>query len=417
PEPEAPKHPAGKRAARPAQPRAEVVAAAVKRREASHDEPAPRPPVSAARIERRHVLLTLSFILLVIVPTAVSGWYLWTKAEDQYVSTVGFSVRKEDSAPAIDVLGGLTQLAGGSSAADTDILYDFLRSEDIVARIDAAVDLRGKFSKEWPNDPVFAYDPSGTIEDLTEHWQRQVRVLYDTTTQLITLRVAAYSPEDALAIAKATFEESSRTINRLSDIARDDATRFARDELARAQEKLTGARQALTAFRMRTQIVDPTADLAGQMGILNTLQASLAETLIELDTLRENATDSDQRVIQTEKKIEAIRNRISEEREKFSASSEGPGGENYAELMAEYEKLASDLLFDQTAYQSAQAAYDSSLAEAQRQSRYLAAHIEPKLAEASVVPDRPYLLLVVFGAMMLGWSILLLIYYSLRDRR
>ena len=242
-------------------------------------------------------------------------------------------------------------------------------------------------------------------------------MLYDTTTQLITLRVAAYTPEDALAIAEATFQESSRTINRLSDVARDDATRFAREELAKAQERLTEARQALTAFRMRTQIVDPTADLAGQMGILNTLQASLAESLIELDTLRENATDSDQRVIQTEKKIQAIRARISEERLKFSASSEGPGGENYAELMAEYEKLAADMEFDQATYLSAQAAYDAAQAEARRQSRYLAAHIEPKVAEASLVPNRPVMLASIFGALLLGWSVLLLIYYSVRDRR
>lgn len=363
------------------------------------------------------MVLAISFLVMVIIPTLISAWYLWARAEDQYVSTVGFSVRKEDATPSLDILGGLTTIGGSSTASDADILYDFLGSEDIVSRIDAAVDLRGKFSREWPNDPVFAYDPSGTIEDLTDHWQRRVKVLYDTTTQLITLKVSAYTPEDALTIAKATFDESSRTINRLSDIARDDATRFARDELAKAQERLTKTRQALTAFRMETQIVDPSADLEGQMGILNSLQGSLAEALIDLDTLRDTATDSDQRVIQAEMRIRAIRERIAEERAKFGASSQGPGGESYAQLVAEYEKLATDLQFDQTTYLSAQAAYDLALAEAQRQSRYLAAHIEPKLAEASRVPDRPLLLAAVFGALLLTWAIMLLIYYSVRDRR
>ena len=396
-----------------------VRAAAAASRVAVPPEPIPvRPPVHTARFETRHLILALSFLILVILPTAVSGWYLWTRAKDQYVSTIAFSVRKEDAAPTVDLLGGLTQLTGGSgTASDTDILYDFLRSENIVAKIDAAVDLRMRFSRAWPDDPVFAYDPSGTIEDLTKHWQRRVEVLYDTTTALITLHVSAYTPEDALIIANAAFEESGRTINRLSAIARDDVTRFARSELARAQERLTKARQALTAFRMRTQIVDPTADLAGQMGILNTMQASLAEALIELDTLRENATDSDQRVIQTKKRIEAIRAQITEERGKFGATSKGPGGENYAQLMAEYEKLVSDLEFDQIAYQSAQAGYDAAQAGARRQSRYLAAHIEPKIAEASVVPNRPAVLAAVFGALLLGWSVMLLIYYSVRDRR
>lgn len=375
------------------------------------------PPVEFARLELRHKLILLSFLLAVAVPTLFAAWYLWNRAEDQYVSTIAFSVRKEEASPSLDILGGITQLTGGTTASDTDILYDFLRSEDIVARIDEAIDLRGRFSKAWPNDPVFALDPSEPIEELAKYWRRQVRVLYDTSTRLITLEVAAFTREDAYEIARTTFEESSRTINRLSDIAREDATRFARNELNRAQERLTETRQALTAFRMRTQIVDPMADLAGQMGVLNSLQTQLAEALISLDTLRENAQPDDQRVIQADQRINAIRSRMAEERSKFGAVGEGPGGENYAQLMAEYEKLAADMEFAETAFRSAQATFDAAIAEAQRQSRYLAAHIEPKLAEASIAPNRPKLLASVFGILLLVWSIGLLIYYSIRDRR
>lgn len=375
------------------------------------------PPAPKARIELRHKLILLSFLVVVFLPTLVSAWYLWVKAEDQYVSTVAFSIRKEEATPSVDILGGITQLTGNTTASDTDILYDFLQSEDIVSRIDQAIDLRGRFSKAWPGDPVFALDPSQPIEELARYWRRQVRVLYDTSTRLITLEVAAFTREDALEIAKATFEESSRTINRLSDIAREDATRFARNELAKAQARLTEARQELTAFRMRSQIVDPMADLAGQMGVLNSLQAQLAESLIGLDMLHENARPDDQRVIQAEQKINAIRGRIAEERAKFGTAGDGPGGENYAQLMAEYEKLAADMEFAETTYRSAQASYDASVAEAQRQSRYLAAHIEPKLAEASVAPARPWILGTIFAILLLSWAVMLLIYYSIRDRR
>lgn len=377
----------------------------------------PRPPVTAARLETRHKLVLLSFLVVVVLPTLVSAWYLWTRAEDQYVSTVAFSVRKEEASPSIDFLGGITQLAGGSTASDTDILYDFLRSEDIVAKIDKSIDLRSRFSRAWPEDPVFSLDPTQSIEKLAEYWRRQVQVLYDTSTRLITLEVAAFTREDAYDIAKAAFDESSRTINRLSDIAREDATRFARNELLRAQERLTETRQALTAFRMRTQIVDPVADLAGQMGVLNSLQAQLAEALIALDTLRENAQPGDQRIIQGEKRIDAIRYRIAEERSKVGAEGEGPGGESYAQLLADYEKLSADMEFAEASFRSAQASFDAATAEAQRQSRYLAAHIEPKLAEESIAPDRPWILGGVFSSTLLIWGIGLLIYYSIRDRR
>lgn len=376
-----------------------------------------RPTVRSARMERRHKLILLSFLLIVGLPTVISAWYLWSRAEDQYISTVAFSVRKEDSTPSVDILGGITQLTGSATASDTDILYDFLRSEDIVARIDKAIDLRGRFSKAWPNDPVFALDPKKPIEDLAEYWRRQVRVLYDTSTRLITLEVAAFTSEDAYEIARASFEESSRTINRLSDIARADATRFANGELIKAKDRLTERRQAMTAFRMRTQIVDPQADLSGQMGVLNSLQAQLAEQLITLDTLRNVAREGDHRITGAEQRISAIRARIVDERAKLGASGEGPAGESYAQLMAEYEKLAVDLEFAEATFRSAQVTYDASVAEALRQSRYLAAHIEPKIAESSLAPRRAWLLACVFGVTLLGWSIMLLIYYSIRDRR
>lgn len=370
-----------------------------------------------ARMQWRHKLILWSFMIIVGLPTLFGALYLWFFAQDQYISTVAFSVRKEDSAESVDILGGITQLSGGSTTSDTDILYDFLRSEDIVSRINQKIDLRAKFSKAWPEDPIFAFNPSEPIEELAEYWRRRVQILYDTSTRIITLNAAAFTREDAYEIATAAFEESSRRINELSDIAREDATRLAKKELARAQDALTKARQDMTQFRMQTQIIDPVADLEGQMGVLSSLQNQLAEALISADLLRDNALPSDQRIIQAEQKISAIRNRIADERAQLGTSSVGPSGESYAQIMSKYEKLAADMQFTEATYRAAQAAYDAALLEAQRQSRYLAAHIKPNIAESSVAPKRLSLLGMTFCVALLIWAVGLLIYYSVRDRR
>lgn len=372
-------------------------------------------PMKGQRLTR--TLIFGSFLLIVVLPTMVWAWYLWERAQDQYVSTVGFSVRKEEADPTLDLLGGLTQLTGSTSASDPDILYDFLRSQDIVATINDQLDLGRRFSGVYDIDPVFGYDPDGSLEDLTKYWRKQVRVDYDSASKLITLKVMAFTPDDALEIAQAAFDESSRTINRLSDIARDDATRFSRDELAKAQESLTIARQAMTAFRMRTQIVDPEADLEGQMTVLNTLQTQLVEAMVAQDTLRETARDDDPRLSQGQRKIDALKAQIDAERAKFGETGEGPNGESYAEMVAEFEELAADMEFAETTYRAAQSSYEAALAEGQRQSRYLAAHIEPRLPETPLLPNRPGLLLRIFAILLLGWAVLLLFYYSVRDRR
>ena len=76
-------------------------------------------------------------------------------------------------------------------------------------------------------------------------------------------------------------------MNGLSEQARVDATKQAAAELEKARGVLTEARQAMTAFRVRTRIVDPTVDLGAQMTVMTALQGQLAEAQVALDTLRQ----------------------------------------------------------------------------------------------------------------------------------
>lgn len=372
------------------------------------------PLAGPGRRRARHWAVILSFLVFVAGPACLAGWYLWERAADQYASRVAFSVRTEESGSAIELLGGITEISSASSS-DTDILYDFLQSQELVQRIDAQLDLRAIWSRVSPEiDPVFAFHAPGTIEDLVDHWNRKVRIGYDTATGLIDIRVLAFDPDDARAIAIAIRDESSAMINDLSSVARDDGIRYAREERDRAEARLSDARVALTGFRNRTRIVDPTIDTAGQMGLVNTLQAQLAEALIELDVLRETTRSSDSRIAQAERRIAVIEERIEAER---AVLGDGGDGTAFADLVAEYERLSADQEFAQEAYLAALAAYDAALAEAQRQSRYLAAHIRPTLAEAAEYPEREMLLALATLFLFMSWAVIVLIAYALRDRR
>lgn len=369
-----------------------------------------------ARWTFRHTLIVLSFLLMVAGPCLVAAYYLWNRAADQYISRVGFSVRTEEANSAIELLGGITNLSG-SSSSDTDILYEFLQSHELVGRIDQELDLRSIWSRVDPSDdPIYAYHAPGTIEDLVAHWERQVRIYYDGATGLIDLEVLAFDPQDARAIAQLIFEESSAMINQLSAIAREDAISYSRDELEQAEERLAAARVALAEWRNENQTVDPTADTAGQMGLVTNLQAQLAEALIELDILRDTTTrENDPRITQAERRIAVIEDRIEAERAVLGAN--GTGRTAFADLVGEYERLVVDLEFAEQAYTTALAAYDASRNEARRQSRYLAAHVRPTLAESSEYPDRPMKLSVLTLFLFLIWTVVVLIAYSLRDRR
>jgi capsular polysaccharide transport system permease protein len=353
---------------------------------------------------------------MVVAPACVAAYYLWAIAADQYASTVGFSVRKEEVGSAVEILGGITELSG-SSSSDTDILYEYIKSQKMVSLLDERLDLEAIWSKP-SDDPLFSYDPEGTIEDLIDYWDRMVKVYYDSGSGLIEIRVLAFEPDDAQSVAEEIFQESSDMINALSAVAREDALRYAREELTTAVERLKTAREAITRFRNTNSMVDPTADLQTQASLLGTLQAQLAESLISLDLLRETARDSDPRIASAERRAEVIRIRIEEERGKRGlVSTDADSSDLFSTLVGEYERLVVDREFAEQTYVSSLATRDGALAEARRQSRYLAAHISPTRAERAEYPQRVVILGLFTLFVFLAWSILTLVVYSLKDRR
>src|SRR5690606_18857493 len=120
-----------------------------------------------------------------------------------------------------------------------------------------------------------------------------------------------------------------------------------------------------------------------QAALLGSLQARLAEALIEVDVLRETTRDSDPRLEQALRRVRVIEDRMTSERRKVGIGDSTEQGEAYANLVGEYERLIVDREFAETTYKGALAAYDGAVGEAQRQSRYLAAHVLPTQAERS----------------------------------
>ncbi len=375
--------------------------------------PPPRPPANAAVVKPRHRGILHAFYLIVLLPALLTAGYLYFVAEDQYASYMGFSIRTEEANSAIDILGGISQLSG-SSGSDADILFEFMQSQRLVRAVDGEVDLRKTYFNA--DDPVFGLQPESSIEELMTYWDRVVKVFYNSASGLIDVRVTAFRPEDAQRVGQSIYNHSSQMINELSAIARDDTTRYAREELRLAELRLSDAREAVQKFRVRTQIVDPESDLLGRMGVLNSLQEQLATAQIEQDLLLQTAGSNDPRLDQASRRVVVIEDRLIAERRKISLPEDGHA-EAYADLVGEYERLAVDLEFAQNTYVAARGALDSALAEALRKSKYLAAYVSPTLAETAEYPKRLVLLATIVGFLLAAWAMGGMIYYSLRDRR
>ncbi len=380
----------------------------------------PRPlpvaaPATASRLHPRHSRLMASFVLVVLLPVLLSAWYLWARAADQYASVAGFSVQREDGHPAAAFLGGFAGLAG-SGSADTDILYQYINSQDLVAELDRQLDLRGIWSAP-SGDWLFSYPAPGSIESLLDYWRKMVSVQYDGGTRLIEVQVLAFAPQDAQAIAQAILTSSSAMINRLNDAAAADTQRFTVAELDRAKDRLISARADVTRFRNLHQMVDPGAELATQSGVIATLQQELTSAQLRLDLLRSTTVATDLRLPQAERRVAVIAAQIADERAKMGQGKGAENPDSYADLVAECERLGLERQFAEEAYLAARAAFEVTQADLGRQGRYLAAHILPTLPEAARYPARLTILLLVAVFALALWSVGALVFYALRDRR
>jgi len=207
-------------------------------------------------------------------------------------------------------------------------------------------------------------------------------------------------------------------INALNTVVRDDTMRYAVDDLEKTVERLKLARQALVKFRIETQIVDPEADIQGRMGVVNSLQQQLAQALIDHDLIAATiAQPDDPRLQQASRLIEVIRLQIENERGAIVHADVVSGVGDYPTLIAEFENLTVEKEFAEKTYSLALTAFDLARSSAARQSRYLTAYVKPTFAQTAEFPQRIMMIVLLGVFMVLAWSISVLVYYSVRDRR
>lgn len=372
--------------------------------------------VKPARLMWRHYLIFISFVIWVVIPVFLVFFYLYSLASDQFASRAAFSIRKEAASSAVSsLLGGLTNISSGTE--DENVLFQYMQSQSLVSEIDSQLDLRKIFSRNHSRDPLLTLVPDATIEELVDFWNKMVTPRLDQRSGIISLEVHAFAAQDAYTINTAILKRNSELIERLSRIAQEDTLSFAKEDLVTASHRLKQSRLQISEFREVLQVIDPRADAQSQMGILGQLEQKLADAMIKLDMLSASVGEKDQRLIQARKVVEVIQGRISKERAANVTQSSDANGRAISDNLGTYEAMQVDLEFAQKSYVAALASYETAVAEARRKSRYLVAHISPSLPETAEYPRRLVTASVLTIFIFLSWILLLLVAYSIRDRR
>ena len=369
-----------------------------------------------------------SFLLFVALPSVIVGLYLVFIMSDEYMAESQFVVRgavQKNTGDSGSPIGALTGFSGSNQ--DSYVLTDFIRSSAMVEHLQKTLTLSDLYSGS-EIDWVSRFDATQSKEKLQKYWQRMTRVSTENLSGIVTLKVWAYTPADALKISQAVLDASEGLVNKISQRGRSDAMTFAQAEVDRAETRMKRAMVTLKAFMDENQIVDPTKQLEGSLGILSDLTKKQIEASIRLE-IASRSMQADSPVVRDlrsqksslDNQIAALQATLTRAaRSDTDPTHPASGGSEAAPasttLMA-FEGLQIDRMFAEKAYQLANVSYDVARQQADAQQVYVSVFSPPSLPQHALYPLPLGGTAIAFAGCFLVWSVVTLVMAAVNDHR
>lgn len=393
----------------------------------------------------------VSFILIVVLPTLAAIVYFSILASDQYFAEARFAVRSlRDKSLASNITapkiarsvgspfgqGGNDNSSGGFSSPgspsggntsgsvsaalsmsassideravgmDAYVVSDFIESRNMVAELDKDSTLRTIYSR--PEADWFArLNPSATGEVLWQYWRSKVTPSIDTMSGIVTLRVLAFRPDDALVIANDVIRISRQVVNDYSRKIQEDAVKNARKTLNEAANHYEEALLALRDLRNVDMAVNPVEATSEKLKALVALETERART--ERDQwVSARLTSSKSMAAQfLDERIASLTHQIDKLQAELTKQKENARTESVA--IGQYRDLELTRTFSERSYAMAQAAFERARFEAEYKGITLAVFLPPRKPEMALFPRRMVNIMLVFAVAMIVWALVRLV--------
>ncbi|MEJ1158261.1 hypothetical protein [Prosthecomicrobium sp. N25] len=356
-----------------------------------------------------------SFVLMVILPAIGISAYLYLWAIDQYHSEFRFAVRNaQTSSASAGALAGMVASPAASlpDLADSYIVTEYLQSREFVEDLNKAVDLRSVYSIGRA-DYWYRMDNDVSVEKMTKYMNSMMAVTFDMYTGIVSVRVRAFSAEDARRVGQQILKMTEALVNNITQRARRDLVRDSEREVENAENRLRNARLAVEKYQSEIGAVDPTAVATANQVNINALEAEATRLKAELKQLLQTMSPQSPRVVVQQSRVDAIEKQITDEKAKVAVSKRA-GPALSAQLMR-YQELVTEREFAQTAYVTALSALERSRIDSERNQRYLALFVSPREAQDSEYPERGRYAFIAFLALFAIWAISFMVTGSIRD--
>jgi len=382
------------------------------------------PPLGQATMEsprRRPSAYLVSFVALVVLPAIAAALYFTFIAADQYVAETRFAVHSltvdtvSDQSKSKSASTSSSVMSGLKAATDDSYLVAaYVRSRACIDEVGKTLNLREMFRR--PEADVWArLKADASPEELTKYWNYMVTSYVDPPSGIVTVTVAAFRREDALAISNAVLAAAEKVANDVSTRARDDVMKAADKEVIDAQERVVASLSALRAFREQAGFIDPKLTAQSVAQELEELTAKR----IRLETeylVSSRAMSPEAPTLQSMKsRLDQLDIEIATEKAKLTSQSSDPS--SLANLLPKYEELFVRNAFAEKLYGFAADGLERARLRAAAQTIYVEVFVPAALPQDALYPERFAASALIALALLILWGIVALTAALVEDHK
>ncbi len=329
------------------------------------------------------------------LPFLVVSLYLLFNAADRYEASSDFTVQPLVQPGAAGLaahdaahLANLTQPAA-PGAYDAYIVIDYLQSPDALKELETKIGFLKRYRGKT-TDLLYRPEPwrillrqaySGRkldipFEDQVGYFNQMVQLSYSMNENIVTLDVQAFSPDDAVLIAKTLLDMGEDFINRTNIRVLIDMVQSAEEQVKLDETRLNQDHVRIRDWREGNDDLDPDQLTALVTQVIQGLENNLvaARAVLMQDSF---AADSPVRRA-AELRVAALTDQIAKEQQHLATMERA-----FASKYYEFNRLKEDIDFAKSAYESDLAAVQTLHALAEQQEIYLQRIYEPHR------PDKP----------------------------
>lgn len=353
------------------------------------------------------------FLIVVALPVSIAVAYFAFIASDVYVSESRYVVRSPDK-PGATGLGILMKTAGFSNAGDE--IYaanDFILSRNALQ----AVNQDGLVARAFgtPNASIFdrfnGFGYDDTFEALYRYYEKMVLLDHESASSIATLRVRAFTPEDARTLNLRLLGQTEALVNRLNERGQKDLINFATAEVAEAKAKAQVAAANLARFRNREGVVDPERQATVQLQMISKLQDDLIASKTQLYQLQA-VTPANPQIPMLKARIRGLEQEIQQQMQKVTG-----GDKSLAGNAAQYQALLLETQFSDRQLASAMASLQEARNEARRKQAYVERVVQPTVPDEPLEPRRLRGILATLVVGLVAWGILRMLIAGVKEHQ